>query len=142
MTGKGYKIINSFHNARTNHGKENAEDYVEIVADLIQENGEARIVDISKRLGIAQATANKTIKRLIKDGYLFKEPYRSVFLTIKGQKLARDSKKRHKTVYELLRSLGVSKKTAIHDSEGIEHHVSKETLEAFKKIIKKHNKIK
>ena len=127
----------SFQSIRKNHGMENAEDYVEIVADLIQKNGEARIVDISKQLGIAQATSNKTIQRLITNGYLYKEPYRSVFLTIKGQKLARDSKKRHKIVYDFLRKLGVSKKIATYDSEGIEHHVSQETLEAFKKIIRK-----
>ena len=116
---------------------ENAEDYVEIVADLIQRNGEARIVDISSRLGIAQATANKTIQRLISNGYLYKEPYRSVFLTIRGQKLARDSKKRHRIVYSFLRKIGISKKTATLDSEGIEHHVSQETLNALKKIIRK-----
>ena len=129
-------IQNSFRNTRNSHEMENAEDYVEIVADLIQEKGEARIVEISKKLSIAQATSNKTIQRLISDGYLYKEPYRSVFLTIKGQKLARNSKKRHLTVFNFLRKIGVSKKIATQDSEGIEHHVSQETLEAFKKIIK------
>ena len=99
MDRKQKNIQNSFQISRKDHGMENAEDYVEIVADLIQRNGEARIVDISSRLGIAQATANKTIQRLISNGYLYKEPYRSVFLTIRGQKLARDSKKRHKIVY-------------------------------------------
>ena len=85
----------SFKNIRTSHDMENAEDYLEIVSDLIQKNGEARIVDIANKLQIAQSTANKTIKRLVNSGYLYKEPYRSVFLTIKGQKLALNSKKRH-----------------------------------------------
>tara|TARA_B100000427_G_scaffold286903_1_gene261162 strand:- start:510 stop:923 length:414 start_codon:yes stop_codon:yes gene_type:complete len=133
---KTNKKLNSFRNARNSHVNENAEDYLEIVNDLIQEKGEARIVDISNNLDIAQATANKTVKRLIASGYLYKEPYRSVFLTIKGQKLAINSKKRHKLVYEFLRKIGVSKKNATIDSEGIEHHVSNETLDAFKRIIK------
>jgi len=128
---------NTFQSSRTHHEMENAEDYVEIVADLIQENGEARIVDISNKLGITQATANKTVQRLISNGYLYKEPYRSVFLTIKGQKLALDSKRRHLIVYNFLRKIGVSKKNSLNDSEGIEHHVSIETLVAFKKIINK-----
>ena len=131
------KNNNTFQSSRTHHEMENAEDYVEIVADLIQENGEARIVDISNKLGITQATANKTVQRLISNGYLYKEPYRSVFLTIKGQKLAMNSKKRHQTVYNFLRKIGISKKNATLDSEGIEHHVSQETLQIFKKIIKK-----
>ena len=127
----------SFLKVRNAHRIENTEDYLELIAELHITNGEARIVDIAKKLGIAQATANKTIQRLISNGYLYKEPYRSVFLTIRGQKLARDSKKRHKIVYNFLRKIGISKKTATLDSEGIEHHVSQETLNALKKIIKK-----
>ena len=127
----------TFKKVRNAHDFENTEDYLELIDDMLNKNGEARIVDIANKFAIAQATANKTIKRLINNGYLYKEPYRSVFLTIKGQKLARDSKKRHEIVYSFLRKIGVSKKTALHDSEGIEHHVSKETLDSLKKIIKK-----
>ena len=116
---------------------ENTEDYLEIVSDLIKKNGEARIVDIANKLDIAQSTANKTIKRLINSGFLYKEPYRSVFLTVEGQKLASNSKKRHQIAYNFLRKLGVSKRTASLDSEGIEHHVSHETIEVFKKILNK-----
>jgi len=137
MDRKQKNIHNSFQGSRKDHGMENVEDYVEIVDDLIQKSGEARIVDISNKLGITQATANKTIQRLISSGFLYKEPYRSVFLTIKGQKLARDTKKRHGIVYNFLRKIGVSKKTATFDSEGIEHHVSQETLKALNKIVKK-----
>ena len=127
----------SFSKVRNAHKTENTEDYLELIAELLNSKGEARIVDIANKLDIAQATANKTVQRLILNGYLYKEPYRSVFLTIKGQKLAMNSKKRHQTVYNFLRKIGISKKTATLDSEGIEHHVSQETLEVFKKIIKK-----
>ena len=58
----------------------------------MNKNGEARIVDIANALNVAQATANKTIKRLHIQGYVKKEPYRSVFLTIKGYKIANKSK--------------------------------------------------
>ena len=139
---KKYQTNNSFRNVRSKHDMENTEDYLEIVSDLIKKNGEARIVDIANKLDIAQSTANKTIKRLINSGFLYKEPYRSVFLTVEGQKLASNSKKRHQIVYNFLRKLGVSKRTASLDSEGIEHHVSPETLEVFKKLTKKLEKEK
>ena len=83
--------------------------------------------------------ANKTIKRLLIQGYIKKEPYRSIFLTLKGQIIASNSKKKHKIVYEFLKNLGVDHKTASADSEGIEHHVSKKTLikmEKFNKLKK------
>ena len=115
----------SFEKVRKAHKTENTEDYLELIAYLLNKNGEARIVDIAKRLGIAQATANKTIQRLQTQGYIKREPYRSLFLTLKGQKIASYSKKRHNTVYNFLLNLGLDAKTAEVDSEGIEHHVSK-----------------
>ena len=128
----------SFSKVRNAHKTENTEDYLELIADLLNKNGEARIVDIANKLNIAQATANKTIKRLQSQGYITKEPYRSIFLTMKGQKIANYSKKRHNIVYNFLRNLGLDSKTAEVDSEGIEHHVSKKTL----KKMERFNKIK
>ena len=118
----------SFIKVRNAHKNENTEDYLELIAELLNKYGEARIVDIANELNIAQATANKTIKRLNSQGYIKKEPYRSLFLTLKGQKIASQSKKRHNIVYQFLINLGVDKKIASADSEGIEHHVSKTTL--------------
>ncbi len=127
----------SFKKVRNAHKTENTEDYLELIADLLNKNGEARIVDIADQLGIAQATANKTVKRLQLQGYVNKEPYRSIFLTLKGQKIASHSKKRHKIVYDFLINLGVDYQTASADSEGIEHHVSLKTLSKMEKYNKK-----
>ena len=126
----------SFLKVRNAHKTENTEDYLELIAELHNTNGEARIVDIAKKLGIAQATANKTIQRLQSQGYINREPYRSLFLTIKGQKIASYSKKRHNTVYNFLLNLGLDLKTAEADSEGIEHHVSEKTLKKMEKFNK------
>ena len=118
----------SFRKVRNAHRTENTEDYLELVAELLNSKGEARIVDIAEKLGIAQATANKTIQRLQSQGYIKREPYRSIFLTLKGQKIASVSKKRHNIVYNFLINLGLDKNTAYQDAEGIEHHVSEKTL--------------
>jgi len=124
----------SFAQVRKAHKTENTEDYLELIADLLNKNGEARIVDIARALNIAQATANKTVKRLHFQGYVKKEPYRSIFLTVKGQKIASQSRKRHIIVYNFLLNLGVNKKIAAADAEGIEHHVSKKTLNKMDKF--------
>ena len=84
----------SFKKVRDAHKSENTEDYLEIIADLLNTHGEARIVDIANKLDIAQSTANKTIQRLQNQGFVKKEPYRSIFLTLKGQEVASFSKKR------------------------------------------------
>tara|TARA_Y100001970_G_C14223989_1_gene854432 strand:+ start:1173 stop:1568 length:396 start_codon:yes stop_codon:yes gene_type:complete len=126
----------SFTKVRNAHKSENTEDYLELISDLLNKNGEARIVDIANALNVAQATANKTIKRLHIQGYVKKEPYRSVFLTIKGYKIANKSKKRHNTVYKFLLNLGLDPKIAAGDAEGIEHHVSEKTLKKMEKFNK------
>ena len=127
----------SFKKVRDAHKTENTEDYLEIIADLLNSKGEARIVDIANHLGIAQATANKTIRRLQYQGYIKKEPYRSIFLTLKGQELASISKKKHIIVLTFLKKLGLDSKTAEADAEGIEHHVSEKTLKKMEKFNKK-----
>ncbi len=128
-----------FERVRHAHQSENAEDYVELIADLIEVNGEARVVDLSKRLGISHATVNKTIARLKKEDLVISEPYRSLFLTEQGKKLAQACKERHLIVVEFLKSIGVSDDVAEMDAEGVEHHVSKETLDAFQRYIDKAN---
>ena len=127
----------SFEKVRDAHKTENTEDYLEIIADLLNSKGEARIVDIANKLDIAQATANKTIQRLQNQGYVKKEPYRSIFLTLKGQELASVSKKRHIIVLTFLKKLGIDNKTAEADAEGIEHHVSQKTLKKMDLFNKK-----
>ena len=124
----------SFKKVRDAHKKENTEDYLELIAELLNRKGEARIVDIAQTLDIAQATANKTIQRLQNQGYVKREPYRSIFLTLKGQKIASRSKKRHNIVLNFLLNLGLDLKTAETDSEGIEHHVSEKTLKKMEKF--------
>ena len=127
----------SFKKVRDAHKSENTEDYLEIIADLLNVKGEARIVDIASKLDIAQATANKTIQRLQNQGFVKKEPYRSIFLTLKGQQVASISKKRHIIVLTFLKNLGLDIKTAEADAERIEHHVSDKTLKKMEQFNKK-----
>ncbi len=125
----------SFKRVRDAHQTEMAEDYVELIADLIDMKGEARVVDLAGLLGVTKPTVNNAIQRLQRDGLVTSEPYRSIFLTDKGRQLAKASKERHGIVREVLIALGVDPITADTDAEGIEHHVSPATLKAFRKFL-------
>ena len=131
--------MNKYERTRLDHKKETAEDYVELIHQLISEKGEARAVDLAEKLGISQVTVSKTLQRLSKEGYITTEPYRSIFLTETGKKLAANSEKRHQIVVKFLISLGVTENVAEDDAEGIEHHVSQETLHAMENFINKSN---
>ncbi len=120
---------------RRDHSSEIAEDYVEIVAQLVRAHGEARTVDIARRLGVSHVTVTKTIARLQKEGLVRSEPYRSIHLTDAGSGLAERIEQRHELVVRFLRKIGVDGQAAEIDAEGIEHHVSDATLAAMKRFL-------
>ena len=131
----------AFERVRQAHQMEATEDYVELIDDLIRCTGEARLVEVAERLGISQPSASKTLARLQRDGFVTSEPYRSIFLTDKGKALADQSRARHEIVYRFLLAIGVDETIAKQDSEGLEHHVSDETLAAFERIINRTDKV-
>lgn len=112
-----------------------AEDYVELIADLIDSIGEARAADISRRLGVTQASVAKMVARLQQSGLVITQPYRAIFLTDEGRRIAENSRRRHQIVVAFLQAIGVSEEAARADAEGIEHHVSAETLAAFERMV-------
>ncbi|MGF1604807.1 MAG: manganese-binding transcriptional regulator MntR [Rhodothalassiaceae bacterium] len=124
----------AFKRIREAHQTEVAEDYVELIEDLIDAHGEARLVDLARYLGISQATAAKTVQRLQREGLVDSRPYRSIFLTQAGRDLAAMARARHQVIYEFLCAIGIDPETAASDAEGMEHHVSEATLDALKRL--------
>jgi DtxR family manganese transport transcriptional regulator len=122
---------------RRAHATEIAEDYVEAIADLIASLGEARVTDLARRLGVTHVTVVRTVSRLADEGLVTARPYRSIFLTEQGRDLAQRSRERHDIVVRFLEALGVSAETAAVDAEGIEHHVSAQTLAAFERFLRR-----
>jgi DtxR family manganese transport transcriptional regulator len=127
----------SLRHTRHEHASETAEDYCEAIADLAAAQGEARVVDLARRLGVTHVTVNRTLVRLQREGFVTTQPYRGIFLTPKGSKLAADCRYRHEIVVAFLKSVGVPAKAAELDAEGIEHHVSPETLAAFARHLER-----
>jgi DtxR family transcriptional regulator, manganese transport regulator len=126
--------VESFRQAREARRLELIEDYVELIADLIRDGGEARQVDIAARLGVAQPTVAKMLRRLADEGLVSRRRYRGVRLTERGAAVAARSRERHRIVETFLLALGVDAETARRDAEGIEHHASDATLAAFERF--------
>jgi DtxR family transcriptional regulator, manganese transport regulator len=134
--GKTAKLRSvAFRRTRDDHQSELAQDYVELIAELIDERGEARCSDIAMRMGVANATVVKMLKRLQDSELVTQEPYRPIFLTGDGWKLAEDGKRRHDIVERFLLAVGVPADSARIDAEGIEHHVSADTLKAMGRFL-------
>ena len=123
-----------FDRIRRAHQSEVAEDYVEMISDLIGETGEARTVDLAARFGVTSPTVNAIVRRLQRENLVETRPYRSIFLTKAGKALAESSQARHQIVRDFLVTIGVPETIAEEDAEGVEHHVSEETLSVFARI--------
>jgi DtxR family transcriptional regulator, manganese transport regulator len=132
------QAANGHARTRQDHSEELAQDYVEMIAELIANTGEARLVDLARALGVTHVTAGQTIQRLQRRGLVTTEPYRSIFLTPGGRRLATESRRRHEIVVRFLTAIGVPVAVAESDAEGIEHHVSPETLAAFVRYLDRH----
>jgi DtxR family manganese transport transcriptional regulator len=125
-----------FGKTRTARSATQAEDYVELIADLLATGGEARTVDIARRLGVTHTTAVKSIARLKREGLATSRPYRGTFLTEAGKALAERVRARHRLVVDLLLAVGVPAEAAESDAEGMEHYASEATLEAFARFLR------
>jgi DtxR family transcriptional regulator, manganese transport regulator len=125
-----------FRKTRTAQSAALHEDYVELIADLLASSGEARPTDVARRLGVSHVTAIKTISRLKREGLATGRPYRGIFLTDEGRKLATRVRARHRLVVDVLLAMGVPAEAAEADAEGIEHYVSETTLKAFAEFLR------
>jgi Mn-dependent DtxR family transcriptional regulator len=110
------------------------EDYLEQILDLINTKGYARVADIALGLKISQASVTNMVQRLDAEGLLKYEKYRGLVLTTAGETLARNIMRRHHLLSDFLRLLGVQEDTIYHDVEGMEHHISPQTLNAIEAL--------
>ncbi len=123
------RTANPHARTRSDHSLETAEDYVEAIADILQVKDVCRINDLAKHFAVSHVTVHRIISRLQGEGLVETEPYRPVTLTSQGKLIAELSRKRHEIVYQFLLTIGVTPEMAAIDTEGIEHHVSPETLD-------------
>jgi Mn-dependent DtxR family transcriptional regulator len=119
---------------RRTSGSVAMDDYLEQILHLIKDKGYARAVDISKNLGISQASVTNMLRRLDAEGLVNHEKYRGTVLTEDGQRIALAIIERHETLTRFLRLFGIDEKTIYHDVEGMEHHVSRPTLNVIRAV--------
>jgi Mn-dependent DtxR family transcriptional regulator len=114
---------------------QSAEDYLERIFELIQEKGVARVADIATSLKVRQASVTDMVQKLARQGYLKYERYQDVVMTNKGRDVARKIQNRHKTLSRFFSLLGLDAATQREDIEGIEHHLSRTTVNVLSDLV-------
>ena len=92
--------------------------------------------DIAEVLEVNPSSVTKMIQKLDKDQYLIYEKYRGLILTNKGKRVGKKLLNRHQILEEFLRIMGIDNEELIyHDVEGIEHHLSPESIIAIESLV-------
>ncbi|WP_141434072.1 transcriptional regulator MntR [Bacillus sp. 03113] len=111
------------------------EDYIEQIYKLIEEKGYARVSDIAEALSVHPSSVTKMVQKLDKDGYLVYEKYRGLILTSRGKKIGKRLVYRHELLEQLLRIIGVKEENIYIDVEGIEHHLSWDSIDRIGDLV-------
>jgi len=133
----GAKPVSSAEHHRTlrkQHESEAAQDYCEVIGELLDSGVEARVGRIAERFGLSHVTVSRVVRRLAREGYIVAKERAPLGLTPRGRALATEARARHAVVVAFLRAIGVDERTAQADAEGIEHHVSPATLRAMARV--------
>lgn len=111
------------------------EDYIERIYNLIEDKGYARVSDIAESLSVHPSSVTKMVQKLDKDEYLVYEKYRGLILTPKGKKIGKRLVYRHELLEQLLRLIGVKEENIYNDVEGIEHHLSWDSIDRIGDLV-------
>ncbi|QXE00406.1 transcriptional regulator MntR [Terribacillus sp. DMT04] len=111
------------------------EDYIEQIYILMEQKGYARVSDIAENLQVHPSSVTKMVQKLDKDEYLKYEKYRGLILTDKGEQVGKRLVYRHKLLEDFLRIIGVEEKNIYQDVEGIEHHMSWNSIDRIGNLV-------
>jgi len=111
------------------------EDYLENIYKLIEQKGYARVSDIAEALEVHPSSVTKMVQKLDQNKYLVYEKYRGLVLTSKGKKIGKRLVDRHHLLEQFLRLIGVDEDQIYTDVEGIEHHLSWDSITAIENLV-------
>ena len=138
MKNKNSKRLDSIqaaHKVERKKSSSRMEDYLEIIAELVELKGYATTLDISRYMNVSAPSVTKMLQRLDENGFLEYEKYHGINLTSKGAHIAEGIRQKHGILLEFFEILGIEYDTANQDTEGIEHHLNPKTIKQLRKFI-------
>ncbi len=117
--------------------QESAENYLETILMIRERKEIVRSIDIVREMNFSKPSVSVAMKNLKESGYITMDETGRIYLTEKGEGLATKIYDRHVKVSQWLASIGVPKEIADADACRMEHVISEETFEAFKRLAEK-----
>ena len=132
---KRLESIKAAHSTKKISSTTREEDYLEVIAELVELKGYATTLDISRFMNVSPPSVTKMLQKLDEKKYLEYEKYHGINLTNKGKQVADTIRRKHSTLLEFFEVLNVGQGIANQDTEGLEHHLSDKTIKQLKKYI-------
>lgn len=127
--------IRAAHVADKGASSARMEDYLEVIAELVELKGYATTLDISRYMGVSAPSVTKMLRRLDDAGFLEYEKYHGINLTKKGSDIAESIRQRHGTLLEFFGMLDITGEAADRVVEGMEHHLNARTVAQLRKFV-------
>ena len=132
---KRLESIKAAHKNKKISSTTSEEDYLEVIAELVELKGYATTLDISRFMNVSPPSVTKMLQKLDEKGYLEYEKYHGINLTAIGRQVADTIRRKHSTLLEFFEILNVGKGIANQDTEGLEHHLNDKTIRQLRKFI-------
>ena len=132
---KRLESIKAAHKTKKTSSTISEEDYLEVIAELVELKGYATTLDISRFMNVSPPSVTKMLQKLDEKKYLEYEKYHGINLTDIGRQVADTIRRKHSTLLEFFEILNVGKGIANQDTEGLEHHLNDKTIRQLRKFI-------
>jgi len=132
---KRLESIKAAHTIKKVASTTREEDYLEVIAELVELKGYATTLDISRFMNVSPPSVTKMLQKLDEKKYLEYEKYHGINLTNMGRQVADTIRRKHSTLLEFFEILNVGKGIANQDTEGLEHHLNDKTIRRLRKFI-------
>ena len=132
---KRLESIKAAHKTKKTSSTTSEEDYLEVIAELVELKGYATTLDISRFMNVSPPSVTKMLQKLDEKKYLEYEKYHGINLTHIGKQVADTIRRKHNTLLEFFEILNVGKGIANQDTEGLEHHLNDKTIRQLRKFI-------
>ena len=132
---KRLESIKAAHKTKKTSSTISEEDYLEVIAELVELKGYATTLDISRFMNVSPPSVTKMLQKLDEKKYLEYEKYHGINLTDIGKQVADTIRRKHSILLEFFEILNVGKGIANQDTEGLEHHLNDKTIRRLRKFI-------
>jgi len=112
------------------------EDYLEAIYIINLNKKVVRVKEVAEFLNVKNPSVVDAISKLAEKGFVIHEKYSYLNLTEKGVESAKGVYKKHGEIFEFLNKvLGMDIDTSEKDACGIEHYISRKTLDKIVKLM-------